>query len=554
MKLDGQNTRLYGSFSKVEENDDGTIIVEGIASTEAVDVDGEVVKADAMRDAMDGYMKFGNIREMHQPKAAGTALDCFVDDDGNTRLRGHIVDSEAVKKVKSNVYKGFSIGGRATSRDPDDKKIITGIRLYEISLVDRPANPEAVLEMWKADLNQEGATDMLTDYENEYVTKRDFSDKKRKALAKDKKALPDGSFPIENKEDLENAIKAIGRAKDEAKAKAHIIARAKALKATDLLPADWEGSTKKDEKAAGSDVDVAKAETEAKDEQEEPDEKPEADKHDEGLDEHGKPKKPGKTKDKTKADGAEPGADDVQKGLYECSQFAQLLQSLFWLQQCAEREAATEEDNSGIPARVKEAVANLGAILVDMTKEEVAELVGVEGDVSGDTVALAAMGVSLKKIEDATTRDVVTKYIADLEKKGARHSAADQARINSIHQTCIELGSTYEEDEVTANDAPDEKAAISNLTKLAGEMSDQLKKMADQNSELAKRVKELEAMPTPAKGATVIVSKADDAVLQPENEKLVKAAQELAAIKDPAQRGVFIMKTIHARGGHKAVS
>ncbi len=53
------------------------------------------------------------------------------------------------------------------------------------------------------------------------------------------KALPDGSFPIENKSDLKNAISAYGRAKNKARAKAHIIKRAKALGATNMLPDDW---------------------------------------------------------------------------------------------------------------------------------------------------------------------------------------------------------------------------------------------------------------------------------------------------------------------------
>jgi hypothetical protein len=51
----------------------------------------------------------------------------------------------------------------------------------------------------------------------------------RKKSAEKGHALPDGSYPIENVEDLKNAIQAIGRAKDPAKAKAHIKKRARAL-------------------------------------------------------------------------------------------------------------------------------------------------------------------------------------------------------------------------------------------------------------------------------------------------------------------------------------
>src|SRR6185369_18100111 len=45
--------------------------------------------------------------------------------------------------------------------------------------------------------------------------------------------------PIENRADLENAVKAFGRAKDPDVAKAHIKKRAKALDAMDALPEDW---------------------------------------------------------------------------------------------------------------------------------------------------------------------------------------------------------------------------------------------------------------------------------------------------------------------------
>lgn len=141
--------KLYGSIEKVDSQDDGTIIVCGVASTEALDSQGEIVTAAAMKSALPDYMKFGAIREMHQPLAAGTALKCFVDDGGVTHLEAHIVDPVAVSKVNHGVYKGFSIGGKVKSRDEVNKNMITGLRLTEISLVDVPANPEAMLTFGK---------------------------------------------------------------------------------------------------------------------------------------------------------------------------------------------------------------------------------------------------------------------------------------------------------------------------------------------------------------------------------------------------------------------
>lgn len=65
------------------------------------------------------------------------------------------------------------------------------------------------------------------------------SSKGRAKEAKSGVALPDGSYPIPNKEYLRRAIKAIGRAKSYSRAKAHIIKRARALGATSMLPDKW---------------------------------------------------------------------------------------------------------------------------------------------------------------------------------------------------------------------------------------------------------------------------------------------------------------------------
>ena len=142
--------RLYGAIQKIEPQDDGTVRVYGIATSEAVDDQGEVVQADAMRTALPEYMRFPALREMHQLSAAGTTLEAEVCEDGTTRIVAHVVDPVAVAKVKNQVYRGFSIGGRVLQRAAGNPKTITSLLLNEISLVDRPANPEAIFDCWKA--------------------------------------------------------------------------------------------------------------------------------------------------------------------------------------------------------------------------------------------------------------------------------------------------------------------------------------------------------------------------------------------------------------------
>lgn len=144
--------KIFAPFRKVEARDDGTIVVAGIASTEAVDADGEIIKASAIAAALPDFMRHGTgaLREMHQLSAAGTVTSAEVQ-DGETLIEAHVVDPVAVKKVQAGVYKGFSVGGKVTARDAEMQKVITGVKLVEISLVDRPNNPDAVLTFWKAD-------------------------------------------------------------------------------------------------------------------------------------------------------------------------------------------------------------------------------------------------------------------------------------------------------------------------------------------------------------------------------------------------------------------
>lgn len=138
--------RFYWPIAKVDAEQR---MVWGYASTEALDEQGEIVRREALEAALGDYMRFANIREMHQPSAVGIAKEATIDDRG-LYLAAKIVDDEAWGKVVQGVYKGFSIGGRITARDPADRNIITGLALTEISVVDRPANPEAVFDCWKA--------------------------------------------------------------------------------------------------------------------------------------------------------------------------------------------------------------------------------------------------------------------------------------------------------------------------------------------------------------------------------------------------------------------
>lgn len=149
--------KRFAAISKVEDNGDGTIQVFGVASTEGVDAQGETVTKGAMSDALPDYFAHGTgaLRVMHQPIAAGFVTKAEVNAAGETEITATVVDPVEVLKVQTGVYKGFSIGGKKLPGGYDAAtKTISKMKLTEISLVDRPANPEAIITMFKADSDE----------------------------------------------------------------------------------------------------------------------------------------------------------------------------------------------------------------------------------------------------------------------------------------------------------------------------------------------------------------------------------------------------------------
>jgi hypothetical protein len=76
-------------------------------------------------------------------------------------------------------------------------------------------------------------------------TGRTYTPAVRKLLATEGKARPDGSYPIRDAKDVEDAVDDFNRASGSDEDKAHIVERAKAVAGgTDKLPADWSASTR----------------------------------------------------------------------------------------------------------------------------------------------------------------------------------------------------------------------------------------------------------------------------------------------------------------------
>lgn len=96
-----------------------------------------------------------------------------------------------------------------------------------------PGDPSVPIELWincRCTLRPTLASEALVASEKF----RDVSTKERKKDADAGRAMPDGSYPIDNCSDLKNAVQAIGRAKDPEKVKAHIRKRKNALGCPDV--------------------------------------------------------------------------------------------------------------------------------------------------------------------------------------------------------------------------------------------------------------------------------------------------------------------------------
>ena len=148
----------YAAIIKSEKQDDGTLKVYGKATDDSIDIDQQICDDEWLKKAMpDWFTSGGNIREQHSNIAAGVATDYEAKSDGHY-ITAHVVDKESVKKVELGVLKGFSIGIRGPRVVRDTKaaggRIVDG-QIVEVSLVDRPANPNAKLMLAKAAENGE---------------------------------------------------------------------------------------------------------------------------------------------------------------------------------------------------------------------------------------------------------------------------------------------------------------------------------------------------------------------------------------------------------------
>jgi hypothetical protein len=435
--------RLYCAIQKIEPQDDGTVRVYGIATSEAVDDQGEIVRADAMRAAIPEYMRFPALREMHQLSAAGTTLEAEVGEDGTTRIVAHVVDPVAVAKVKNQVYRGFSIGGRVLQRDAGNPRTITNLRLNEISLVDRPANPEAVFDCWKAAVAADAPF------------KGAFSDSEAVSTTSIQAAREQESFhsPIQiwacgvaNHRHLAKveAVKCLEkRASGPSETKAAIVnattaaATPESRASTDENPNLGEtarlGSV--EPKGPYGDINNPVSSKKYTDDQLKRIKGAIITAWKDNIEEDSPPS----------ADGREKAARiPLSKGLGDVGRVARVILDLDWLRQVLDPQTAIENDNLAQPARLQQIVAELREFLDALVTEEPGEMPGDEGmdtsPLAPATSGMMAEAAGAVVVADHTNlpqrgRPNMRQIASGLFAK-AKHSQGDQALLDMARFAC----------------------------------------------------------------------------------------------------------------------
>lgn len=525
------------AFAQLVKVDVEKRLVYGRATDESIDRSGEAMDYASSKplfqkwsedaQSASGGASLGNIRAMHGKVAAGKATELIFDDVGRTiDVVAKVVDNNEWDKVMEGVYTGFSIGGSyaKTWEDPIAKTIGgRAVKRFtaapsEISLVDRPCNPNAnFFEVRKADgvmekvafQNQDGSADNLTkgstmnrkELEAALLAKDDTTHTTESLLALDDaavEALHKAEFP-----DGDNVEKNDGVAGDEdAAAKSdsdelsvkgsddEVIAFAKFMNENDL--------SMKDALAAVEKSLIV------------------------------------------------PDATPMAKGLYTVGSLIEVVNRLSGIVSSVKYEEASEKDGSDIGARLSAAIGNLGGILVDMTAEEVKELLGEDKEKSESPImALADSAAALVKLSD--------EKLDEMLKAGARNSAADLGRIQKMHDSAMELGARCAKGNC-ADDESAEKADAATLEKADG---DAMQKLSDENTELkkslslfAERLESIEKQVVPSKIVLRAVGKGDD------SEALAKSDAEAAHEVKPILKGdgsvdeaSTAFKKIHATGG-----
>ena len=169
--------------------------------------------------------------------------------------------------------------------------------------------------------------------------------------------------------------------------------------------------------------------------------------------------------------------EQVTKGMYDVSQFAQLIEQLAWLQRMAEYERESEGDESTVPAELLAVIGQLCTNFLSMAQEETNELIARPNMASpSGTNGLFAMNSTLRKASLLLTKaaaEIKSKTagtpakkeettMSDLNKKAglSDHLAAAKALADDHHE---KMGAAIDKCAGCIGGTEAEKAALAEL-------------------------------------------------------------------------------------------
>ena len=488
---------LFAQLTKIDEE---KRLIHGVAADETPDKSGEIFN---YQDSKPNFEKWsaefskdtdgksvGALRSMHGKVAAGKLTDIQFDDVAKSiNIVAKVVDDQEWRKVLEGVYRGFSIGGSYGNKSVekvDGKEYTRYVAIpTEVSLVDSPCIPTAkFFQVQKAD----GSTE---DVEFKEPVAEDEG-----TIAKTDDAKADTT--------AEGTVDGTPEQVDELTA----LMAEKGLSLGDVIAL-----------AKGDNPFAAKGKEEAEDEDDS-----------ELTDEEKAAKKKKEAPAKKAAT-----ASDLRKGMYECSQFAQIIAALQGLKTSAAYESYREGDNSPVPQALDACISMCAGVLKQMIDEEVAE--AGEAGIPQPVMAMAEQCGELAKHEGDPLL-VLVKY-------GARNSTTDKGRIDAIHNAAVELGAECAT--AKAEGAGDLQKSATDLAKM---IEDAVAPMQKALAEADDKIKKLEAEPRTPKVSLRAISKAEDngqVSVNPTEADLVKDAH--GAVHPAAS----LIKQAIAQGGQPLV-
>ena len=149
--------RFSFPITKTEKLEDGRLLIEGVATSEALDSQGDILDYEGSKAAFSKWR--GNLREAHDPKKpVGKALEVLHDDDSKAISVRAFVSSGAADtqaKVMDGTLTMFSVGGDPPKKTKTEKvggklaRRVLDWDMVELSLVDVGANPDAAFTLAK---------------------------------------------------------------------------------------------------------------------------------------------------------------------------------------------------------------------------------------------------------------------------------------------------------------------------------------------------------------------------------------------------------------------